>query len=199
MNAKPSILLRRKSAAVPWLAGLLGLLCLLFSRHCSWGQAVATAPEYRIKAVYLFNFAQFAKWPATAFATSNAPIIIGVSGEAPLGEALEEAIAGETVNGRTLTVKQFAAGETIGSCHILFICLSEKNRVAGILKNLQGAPVLTVSETDGFCEHGGMINFYRQDQKIKFEVNPQSVDQANLIISSKLLNLARIKTTAPPE
>ena len=38
----------------------------------------APAPEYRIKAAFLFNFAQFAEWPSNAFTDAKAPLIIGI-------------------------------------------------------------------------------------------------------------------------
>src|SRR6185295_17077931 len=61
----------------------------------------APAPsEYQVKAVFLFNFTQFVDWPAQSFADARAPFVIGVLGRDPFGSALDEAVRGETVNGR---------------------------------------------------------------------------------------------------
>ena len=61
------------------------------------------ASEYQIKAVFLFNFAQFVDWPPGAFPDSTAPLVIGVLGDDPFGPYLDETVRGETVRGRPLT------------------------------------------------------------------------------------------------
>jgi hypothetical protein len=50
--------------------------------------------------------------------------------------------------------------------------------------------VLTVAEMDRFTETGGMINFIRQGNKIRFQINKVAAKSAGLKISSKLLSLA---------
>ena len=52
--------------------------------------------------------------------------------------------------------------------------------------------MLTVGEYDSFLTNGGGIRFFIEDKKIRFEVNLDATDQAQLKISSKLLRLARI-------
>ena len=55
-----------------------------------------------------------------------------------------------------------------------------------------GLPVLTVGEADNFTRDGGIISFYAQGTKIRFEINKQVAENAGLRISSRLLRLARI-------
>ena len=57
--------------------------------------AQPASSEYRIKAVFLFNFVQFVEWPPDAFASSTAPIVICVVGADPFGEALDQTVEGE--------------------------------------------------------------------------------------------------------
>ena len=61
------------------------------------------SPEYQVKAVFLFNFAQFVDWPSKAFPEPQTPLVIGVVGEDPFGPYLDETVRGETVNNRPLT------------------------------------------------------------------------------------------------
>src|SRR5690242_10742668 len=58
--------------------------------------------EYQLKAVFLFNFAQFVEWPARAFAAPHAPLVIGVLGADPFGSYLDELVAGEKVGERAI-------------------------------------------------------------------------------------------------
>jgi len=65
----------------------------------SVGARAQAADEYRIKAAFLYNFAKFVEWPAQAFKSPSDPIVIGVLGTDPFGDALAEAVAGKTLGG----------------------------------------------------------------------------------------------------
>src|ERR1700722_7874519 len=98
-------------------AGLIFAFALLLSTAVR-----AAAPdEYQVEAVFLLHFTQFVEWPAQAAGDAHSPFVIGVLGRDPFGSALDEAIRGETVNGRPLVVKRFAAAADLGPCQILFI------------------------------------------------------------------------------
>ncbi len=66
------------------------------------GGAAAPVSEFQLKAVFLFNFAQFVEWPAAALPRAGAPFVIGVLGKDPFGPILDEVVQGETVNGHPL-------------------------------------------------------------------------------------------------
>jgi len=91
-----------------------------------------------------------------------------------------------------LVIKRVRRVEQIEGAHLLFISTSEKGRVKEILKSLADAPVLTISEMEGFGQNGGIINFITVDNKIQFEINSEKAQQHKLKISSQLLKLARI-------
>jgi hypothetical protein len=156
------------------------------------GNAQDSQPsEYQLKAVYLFNFAKFVEWPAAAFSAPSAPLIIGVIGKNPFGDFLENTVRGKALNGHPLAVREIRASNETTNCHILFISTSEQKRVPEILKSLQNAPILTVSEMDHFTETGGMINFVWVEKTIHFQINDAIAKNAGLKIGSKLLGLAR--------
>jgi hypothetical protein len=147
--------------------------------------------EYQVKAVFLFNFAKFVDWPGSAFSGPDAPIVIGVVGQSPFGDSLETAIKGETVKGRKLVLRQLSDGSDLTNCHILFISRSERDRIPRLLAKLGTAPVLTVADSEGFTDRGGMINFVLQDKNIRFEIDPEAAERAGLKISARLLKLPK--------
>jgi uncharacterized protein DUF4154 len=156
-----------------------------------------SAGEYELKAVFLYNFAKFVEWPTSASAGTH-DIVLGIIGTDPFGEILDQTISGKTVNGRWLVIRRFRRAEDAKDCQIVFISSSEKKRLDSILESLQGAHVLTVGETPGFAQQGGIINFVLEDNRIHFEINVEAADRANLKISSKLLSLAKIVKTNEP-
>jgi hypothetical protein len=144
--------------------------------------------EYRVKAAYLANFARFVEWPAAAAA---GPLVICVAGTNPFGMVLEETIAGETVNGRALAVRAIDVPDP--SCHVLFV---PRTVGAGpyIRSALTGSiPTLTVGETPAFIDAGGLVNFVREGNNVRFEIDAGAASRAGLRISSRLLRLARIR------
>jgi hypothetical protein len=153
------------------------------------------SPEYEVKAVFLFNFAQFVQWPASSFATDQAPLVIGIIGEDPFGSYLKEAVQGEKVNGHSIVVQHYSNMDEIKTCHILFVNLPEI-RLDQVAENLKGRSTLTVSDAPDFLKHAGMIRFFTRNKKIQLQINLESAREANLVISSKLLRLAEIFSAA---
>jgi YfiR/HmsC-like len=174
-----------RSGRVLWLAVL-------------WLASAAPAPAQRpsfdvreVKAVFLFNFAQFVEWPPNAFASPDAPVVIGVLGADPFGRVLDEVVQGGVVNGRQMTVIRFRRVEDVKNCHVLFISPSEARMYNRILTALRDRPTLTVGETPGFTTRG-MIRFLTEQNRVRLEVNVAAVKAAGLTISSNLLRAARI-------
>ena len=150
------------------------------------------APEYQVKAVFLFNFAQFVDWPPAAGADSLAPLVIGILGDDPFGHFLDATVHGEHLGARPFVVRHYARVEDTSACDILFISQSESDKVEAILASLGNRPILTVSDVDGFAERGGMIRFVTGRNRIRLKVNLEAARAAHLAISSKLLRVAEI-------
>ncbi len=154
----------------------------------------ARAAEYQVKAVFLFNFAQFVDWPAEAFPDPDTPLVIGVLGDDPFGGFLDQTVDDERLGGRPLQVRRYQSVDEIKTCHVLFISRLEGDRREGILAGLKNRPILTVSDADGFAERGGMIRFVTERNRIRLQINLQAAEAARLTISSKLLRVAEIIT-----
>jgi YfiR/HmsC-like len=152
--------------------------------------AQTASPEYQVKAVFLFNFAQFVDWPAKSFADTQAPLVIGVLGDDPFGQYLDETVRGEKANGRPLIVQRYRRVGDLKTCHVLFISRSENDHLDQVLGSLRGRNTLTVGESEDFALRGGMIQFIKEKNKIRMRINLEVVRSANLKISSKLLRVA---------
>jgi hypothetical protein len=168
---------------------VLGAVVLLLSRAPAQSPA---AGEYQVKAAFLYNFAKFVEWPPGGFSDASAPLRICVLGQDPFGQELRNITNEKTVNGRKLQIDQMVDVHLARTCHILFIASSEKTQLNRILEGVRGSYVLTVGDTKGFAELGGMINFVLEKNRVQFEVNHKAAEQAGLKISSKLLNVAKL-------
>ena len=149
------------------------------------------ANEQLLKVAFIYNFAKFTTWPAESFSDPAAPIDLCVIGKQEFGTAFDS-VQGKSVGGRTVNVKYLNTLKAQDKCHVVFIARSEQSRVPRIVKANQTIQALTVSDVDGFVEEGGMIRLVREpDDRISFEINPKTAEEAGLKLSSRLLNLAK--------
>jgi hypothetical protein len=154
--------------------------------------AAAPAAEHHLKAVYLFNFAQFVEWPAHAFASPDAPFVIGILGRDPVGRTIEDVVRGESVNGRGFEVRHFGDAGGLGPCHVLFIGRDMVSSLEQALAALRGRSVLTVTDIEGAEQRGAVIALFNDSNRIRMRINVAAAKANELSISSKLLRPAEI-------
>lgn len=190
-SASSTLRVSSRHARGRWLrVHLLLFLPLLLLPPLSAAQTTK-ASEYRAKANFLAAFPNFVEWPAAAFSSEQAPIIVCVFGDYSFGTSLAEATRTIAIHGRRIEVRWARKEQELRACHILFVSRSEKNRYGSIFKAVQGASVLTVGETSDFLECGGVIDFVTEDERLEFDVNMDAVADAHLRISSNMLALAK--------
>jgi hypothetical protein len=158
--------------------------------------SLAAAPEYQLKAVFLFQFSQFVEWPATAFTQDGAPFSVCVLGEDPFKAYLDDAVRDEQASGRPFVVKRYQRVEQVGDCQILFIAQPSRLPLESTLSALHARSILTVADSRAFADRGGIIEFVTVDNKLRLRINPEAARVADLTISSKLLSLASLVAPA---
>jgi hypothetical protein len=148
--------------------------------------------EYQVKAAFIYNFAKFVQWPAEAFQTAKEPIAICVLGEDPFGSFLEDTIAGRTIEGRPLTIRHIASDKQVAGCHILFFGSGDDKRVTSAIADIRTPGILTIGDSEISGVDGVVINFRLEAGKVRFDINVEAAGREKLLISSRLLSLARI-------
>jgi hypothetical protein len=165
------------------------LTIALFAALAAHPGAQTATLEYQVKAAYLFNFLKFVEFPPAA-----GPLNICVAGRNPFGTALDETVRGEQIQGRQVTSRVILEPEP--NCDVVFIPANAAT--AAYLRAARGTSTLTVGETDQFIMQGGIVNFVRQGNNVRFEIDPIAAEQAKLRISSRLLQLATIVRPGDP-
>lgn len=150
------------------------------------------AAEYQVKAAYLFNFSQFVEWPTTAYASADAPFVIGILGEDPFGGALDQVVRGESLSGHPLVVKRFRDADEIAGCNILFIGRGEAPRLEQTLQAVRGRHILTVTDFTGAESRAAIIVLKTENNRIRMRINIDEARANDLVISSKLLRPAEV-------
>lgn len=154
--------------------------------------AQAAAPiEYQVKAGYLFNFAKFVEWPATA-ANAHNEFRIGIIDDGDVFPIISSALDGKTVQERKVAAVHLKPDSDLKDCHVVFIARSKAGQVEHVLEAIGSAPVLTVGESEKFAAKGGAIGFVVVGENIRFEINLAATERAGLKVSSKMASMAII-------
>jgi hypothetical protein len=147
-----------------------------------------SADEYRLKAVFLYRFAEFVEWPPEAWANRD-QIEICALAKAPFAQALREMIGSERLRGRAVAIREIHADDPIETCHLLFAS-GGPDLWRPALRRVASLPVLTVGDGDTFLDDGGVIQMRTLDRRVRFEISMSAAQHAGLRLSSQLLRLA---------
>ena len=172
------------------LAACAGALLLAIAPGTAAGQHAPT--EYQLKAVFLYSFTKYVRWPDERAGGRTTPLDLCILGEDPFGEALDAAVEGETVRGAPVSTRRIGSVAAVDGCHVLFVSDSETANLGEILASLDGRSILTVGESPRFAERGGIIGMIARTNRIGLAINVAAADRSGLTISSQLLKLGEI-------
>jgi hypothetical protein len=151
--------------------------------------------EFHVKALFLYNFANFVEWPDDAFTNKSSPLRMCLYGSVPFGGFLE-AVNGTRIRDRQLTIIRTSYSEEIeDGCHILFVGTEHLATIERLFSNMNHLFVLSIGNVKGFTDKGGIVNILRTRDQHKFEINLSKAIENGLLIDSDLLSLARIINT----
>ncbi|HYF21900.1 MAG TPA: YfiR family protein [Caulobacteraceae bacterium] len=182
--------MRREGRTGVRTAGRLAAAALALCAFAGQGAHAQQRPlEYPVKAAFLHKFGAFVGWPSAALGPASEPMTVCVVGPDPFGPALDQAVRGQKVGGRSLRVERHRTVSRGAGCHILYLRGSSAQSVADGLAVTAGAPVLTVTDAaDGNAR--GVIHFVVVGGRVRFEIDDRAAARNGLTVSSKLLSLA---------
>jgi hypothetical protein len=163
-------------------------IALLISGAPEQIRAQPPTEEYKVKAAFLFHFAQLVDWPAGTLGDSSVNLCI--FDDEPRRLELQSTLEGKALGTRVLHILLLKQSPASQGCNILFLSHDEIRRQAAALRSVRGEPVLTVGESDAFLSDGGMIQLRLDADKIRFDINAGAANDSRLKISSRLLLLA---------
>jgi len=178
----------RADRARPAIVALRGILMAILCAGAAYPAGAQTPPEVEIKAGFLLRFAPFVEWPSSVWSAPDESFNICVRGDDPFGTTLDDAVRGQRVSDRAVTVRRLGQNVGIAGCHILFAGASAETDYAPFA-DVAGRPVLTVTDGDSGIT-GAMIQFVMQGGRVRFQIDDSEARENGLVISSKLLSLA---------
>jgi len=172
------------------LSHIFGALLLTLHGYCAAAPAQADSGDYDLKAAFIARFVEFIDWPSTA--SEGHSFSICVFGEHPIQLPLAKLPGLLTAKGNNVEIRRIAQPQEAAECDILFIPSNAAENLPAIRNAIQSNPVLTISDTPGFVQRGVLINFFTEDDRLRFEIQLPHARAAGLTVSSRLLKLARV-------
>jgi hypothetical protein len=172
------------------LAGTLLCFIFLFLSPSAWAGPV-TGAEYAVKAGFIYNFANFVTWPQDAFKNSPGTLVLCLVSDDPQTDVLFK-LDGQTVKGKTIKVVAYQGSSCLEKSHILYFATQDRDTIRGILDQVGNRSILTIGEIVDFTAMGGIIDFFMDNNRLRFKVNIDAAHRQGLKMSSQILLSAQI-------
>ena len=172
-----------------WRARPMAPVCLalLFLAPPSSAVETMTANEKDLKVAFLYNFALYTEWPLPL----GDGLTFCVLGRDEMGAALD-VLTTRQIGGKPVIVRHLNSPDAladIGGCHMIYAVATSDAKLGKFAGELRQKPVLRVADTVN--TDFAMIALARDGNRLVFDIDNTSVRAAGLILSSKLLRLAR--------
>ena len=146
--------------------------------------------EYQFKAGIIQRLAKYTNFPPEAFTSKNQRITLGILGNDPFGDVMDRVLRGRPVHGRYWKIKRVTEIKDLWGCHVVFVCKSERDKIADITAFCGKYPTLTIGDgLEDFVNCGGIVNFTDKG-KFGFELNAEAIKKSKLVVDAKILQLA---------
>ena len=170
---------------------LPGLTALLMAMPLVGLATSAPRDEYELKAAFVLNFAKLVQWPDGALGNAAA-FDVAVMADTDQYASIARRLDGKSAAGHLVEPRRAVSLDQLSGAHIIFVTRDSGVGAEDVVSATRGKSVLLIGESRDFARRGGAINFYTEQRRVRFEVNPEAVKQAGLQISSRLLSVARI-------
>ena len=155
--------------------------------------------EQKVKAAFLFNFLKFVTWPPARAPEDGRPYVMCVLDDEPFTQTLAQVVRDKTVSGHPVQVQDRAPGASLRDCHLAYLAPGPSMQATeSVLAGAAGAGIVTVHQADAAVP-SGVIRFFLDQQRVRFEINTVAAQRENLHVSSRLMELAeRVQVSTPP-
>jgi hypothetical protein len=163
------------------VTGFLAIVMLLLP-----GLLLSASIE-EVKVAYLYNIIKLTSWADTSGLEQSTICIYG---------NYPEDFSIKSLNGRTLKDKKLLVkhiinkNEDFSDCQVLYIPAIEAKHWDKIYQKIKNQSLLSLSDSSGFLERHGMIEFLIRTNKLRFRINKSLASDLGITFSAKLLEVS---------
>ena len=143
--------------------------------------------KHELHSMMIYNFLKYIQWPESA---NSGQFVIGVMGDDDVYNTLNDWYGGKERMGKSLQVKKLSSTSEAKDCQLVYIGSTASSRFDAIQSVVANNPILLVTDKNGLGEKGSGINFRIVNNRLKFELNQNSLNASHLKVSSQLAAMA---------
>ena len=164
--------------------GVILLVFILVGTGLGYSQVSSIS---QAQSLYIYNFSRLIQWPA---GNQTGDFVIGVIGSNELYKSLSSYVGNKKVGSQSISIRKFDSPESIVRCHIVFVGNSKIASLDEIINQLRGSNSLIITEKKGMINAGSAIDFFMDEDKLKFVMNTGNAQKYNLTVSRSLQDMA---------
>jgi len=147
--------------------------------------------EYQVRAAIIVNLVRFISFNPNRD-DIHGPVHVCLLGYDQQSSVLESYLSTHLVDGRPFQVRRVRIPDKTEGCQVLYVCPTERHSFDQLSSQLVSAGVLTISDHPMFASDGGVIGLPVVGDRIEIQINLARAEQSGLVISSRLLSLAKV-------
>jgi len=167
---------------------LTAILSLCLSRLSLFAQY----NEDVIKAAYIERITRFVEWPVNDNLFLNDRFVIGVYEDSDFYNTLTLIFKEKLIKDRRVLIIPVEGPEQLNTCNICYLSKNARPHISKFVETANSSGTMLISGTSGFGKDGVHINFYLEDEKLKFEINEKSIGLAGFKLSYLLMQNTRL-------
>ncbi len=165
---------------------------MIFTEVYAHAQAIY-GPEYRVKVGFIYNFAKFIEWPKEETGKDSNSILICIVPDTQETDVFFS-LRNKSIGNKRIEVKKHkdVREKDVEHCQILFLDSKDEAFIKESLLIVKYRSILTIGHMKGFTQAGGIINFFTEENRLRFEVNLDAAKRARIKLGSQILMSAEI-------
>jgi hypothetical protein len=168
---------------LPFLRTLLVAICAATAFSAQPIRAKAGS-DNSTRAIFMLQLSNYVTWPAAAFSSPSAPIVVAVVGNPALTAELTKLAQGQSVAGRSFEIRAAADAAGCAGAHLVFVSEAAQSHAL----TASPAPLRISEEPDQLADTDIAIRMI--GGRVAFAVNRKDVNRRGLELGSKLMRLA---------
>lgn len=142
-----------------------------------------------IKIIIIERITNFIQWPKL-----ENKFVIGIYQNEDLKDQMRSILKNKKIQKRSIEIYniQNPEDEKLNKINLLYFTKESSSNVDKIFKKIKKKPVLIITDFPDDVYHGMHLGLYYQNKKIKFVINQEALEDAQLKASYKILKLSKI-------
>jgi hypothetical protein len=177
---------------------VLGLasLFVLLAGQAAMGQP--RFPDLEVKAEFMLNFSRFVIWPENAFESDSAELRFCILADLQYADAVSSVLLDKTIRRRSVRIIGSPTTESAARCHVVIIPEALTLLHREVIEVLGKRNILTISESYGFAQGGGVANLISSEGSVRIEVSWDALGRASLALDPRVFSLVEFLGEPPP-